>query len=188
MESRVSFEKLKGRENFTVWRVGAKAHFITKGVWDEFAVEEKDLKNSDGQFVATKVKPNERALAELTLLLDPSVYTYIENCVTVKDAWEALSKAFEDKGVVRKVTLLKQFISLKLSDYDDIQEYVNQCLTLRSKVKSAGFDLSEDVAASIILCGLPDDYRPLVMGIELKTTPLNHRRLRYKCVTTRNSA
>lgn len=86
MESRISFEKLKGRENYSVWRVGAKAHFITKGVWDEFSIKREDLLDKDANPVPTKVKSNEKALAELTLLLDPSVYTYIENSVTVKDA------------------------------------------------------------------------------------------------------
>lgn len=157
------FERLRGRENFGVWRIGARAHLITKGLWAEFQLDIAALKDD-----AMK-KSNEKAQAELTLLMDSSVYTYIEDSKTAKEAWNALAKAFEDSGAVRKVTLLKQWITLKLSDFESMQEYVNQCLVLRSRVKSAGFDIAENVAGSIMLCGLPDSFKSLVMGIESKS-------------------
>lgn len=112
---------------------------------------------------------NAKALAEITLMLDSSIYTYIDDCKTAKEAWNALAKAFEDSGAVRKVTLLKQWITLKLSDFGSMQEYVNQCLVLRSRVKGAGFDIAENVAGSIMLCGLPDEFKSLVMGVESKS-------------------
>lgn len=49
-----------------------------------------------------------------------------------------------------------------------MQDYVSRCLTLRSKVKSAGFVIDEEIAGSIMLCGLSDDFKPMVMSIELK--------------------
>lgn len=161
--SNLPFERLKGRENFGVWRIGAKAHLITKGHWPEFNLDVAALSDD------TKKSANLKALAELTLLLDSSVYTYIEDCKTAKAAWNALGKAFEDSGAVRKVTLLKQWITLRLSDFGSMQEYVNQCLVLRSRVKSAGFEIAENVAGSIMLCGLPDEFKSLVMGIESKS-------------------
>lgn len=63
---------------------------------------------------------------------------------------------FEDKGAVRKVPLLKQWITLK-SD---------EC----AKVKNAGFDISEEIAGCILLCGLREEYNPLVMSMEAKAT------------------
>ena len=100
------FERLTGRENFTNWKIGAKAYLITKGYYSEMC-----------QGLATDAKPevcakNQKALAELTLLVDPCVYSHLEECDTAKSGWDALMAAFEDKGVIRKVTLLKQWISL----------------------------------------------------------------------------
>ena len=39
---------------------------------------------------------------------------------------------------------------------------------MRGKVKTAGFDISDEVAGSIMLCGLSDEYKPLIMSIEAK--------------------
>ena len=161
--SNLPFERLRGRENYGVWRIGAKAHLVTKGLFDEMKKDVADLKED------TAKRSNEKCLAELTLLMDSSVYTYIEDCKTAKEAWNALAKAFEDSGAVRKVTLLKQWITLKLSDFESMQDYVNECLILRSRVKSAGFEIDEKVAGSIMLCGLPDSFKSLVMGVEAKS-------------------
>lgn len=90
---------------------------------------------------AVEAAGNEKTLAELTMLLDPSVYTYIESCKTACEAWDALVKAFEDSGVVKKIALLEQWIFLKLTDCESMQYYVNKCLVLRSKVKNAGFEI-----------------------------------------------
>lgn len=125
--STLGFERLKGRENFTIWKTGAKSHLITKGYWSQMTTEMTE---------ANKVL-NERALAELILLVETNVYSLLEECTEAKQGWDALKNAFEDNGVVRKVSLLKQWISLKLCDCTSLQEYVNQCLILRSKVKTA---------------------------------------------------
>lgn len=67
----IPFNRLKGRENYSEWKVGAKAHLIIKVLWkycqpalSESAEEkdkEKDLK----------------AIGEITLLLEPTNHTYV---------------------------------------------------------------------------------------------------------------
>lgn len=160
MTSTIPFEKLKGRENFSTWKIGAKAHLISKGHWSFIFAD---------TVASADLPKDERALAEIILLVDSTIYSHLEDCETAKEGWLALVNAFEDKGVVRKVSLLKQWISLKLSDCASMQDYVNQCLVLRSKVKSAGFKIDEEIAGSIMLCGLPDEFRPMVMSIEAKS-------------------
>lgn len=39
--------------------------------------------------------------------VDSSIYSHLEQCETANDGWNILMSAFEDRGVVRKVTLLK---------------------------------------------------------------------------------
>lgn len=117
---------------------------------------------------AEQKNKNQKALAELTLLVDPSNYSHLEGCNTAKDGWDALVGAFEDKGVVRKVTLLKQWISLKLSDCESMHDYVNKCLALRSKIRAASLEVNEQIAGAIMLCGLSDEFKPMIMSIESK--------------------
>lgn len=160
----LAFERLKGRENFSSWKVGAKAHLITKGHWSFMTAS---------TVAAADQSKDEKALAELTLMVDPCVYSHLEECTTAKQGWDTLMTAFEDKGVVRKVSLLKQWISLRLADCESMQDYVNKCLTLRSKVKSAGFKIDEEIAGSIMLCGLSDAFKPMVMSIETKADEIS---------------
>lgn len=88
------FERLKGRENYGTWCVGAKAYLIRSGLAGEMDKDIAELKDD------TMKASNAKALAELTLMLDASVYTYIEGTKTVKEAWNALAKAFQDSGAV----------------------------------------------------------------------------------------
>lgn len=158
----LGFERLRGRENFAEWKTGAKSYLIKQGHWGSISIK-----------LASDASPtlklaDQKALAELTLLLEPCLYSYIEEIDEAKEAWESLLTIFEDKGAARKVTLLKQWISLKSSDCSSIYEYVNKSVALRAKVKTAGFEIQEEIAGSILLCGLSDDYKPLIMSMEVR--------------------
>lgn len=160
--NQVSVERLKGRENFTEWKVGAKAYLTSKGYWNCCKVE----LGSDA--TSTAKEKDEKAAAELILLLDKSLYSYVDGAESAKAVWDALLGVFEDKGAVRKVALLKQWISLKACECSSMQEYVNKSVSLRQKIKTAGFDISEEIAGSILLCGLGNEYNSLIMGLEGK--------------------
>lgn len=93
-------------------------------------------------------------------------YGYIADKLTAKEAWDALIAAFEDSGVCRKVSLLQQLVSLKMKDCSNMEDYVNKMTQLWSKVQAVGFRLGEDVVGSLMLGGLPNEFRPMIMGIE----------------------
>lgn len=158
----LAFERLKGRENFSEWKTGAKAYLTSKGHWSQMQTELASSPSADQK------SKNEKALAELILLIDSSLYSYVEDITEAKTAWDSLQSVFEDKGAARKVTLLKQWISLKSSECNSMHEYVNKSVALRAKVKAAGFTIAEDIAGSILLCGLSDDYKSLIMSMEVK--------------------
>ena len=109
---------------------------------------------------------NERALAEITLMVDPSNYGHIAMAETAKDAWDALMGAFEDKGLTRKVELLKQLVNMKLQNFSSVEEYVNEQVITAIKVKSAGLKIDDELTASLMLAGLSDEFKPLVMAVE----------------------
>lgn len=158
------FERLRGRENFSEWKVGARAYLTSKGFFSSCQIK------LAADATAPQKTADEKALAELTLLLNSSLYSYIEDCKEAKDAWDALIKLFEDKGAVRKVSLLKQWISLKSDDCATIHDYVNKNVSIRAKIKNAGFNIDEEIAGCILLCGLSEQYNPLVMTMEAKDT------------------
>lgn len=87
---------------------------------------------------------------------------------SAKEVWDTLTSVFQDKGASRKVNLLKQWISLKAENCGSLQEYVHKSVALRAKVKTVGFDISDEIAGSIVLCGLGTEYNSLVMSLEGK--------------------
>lgn len=109
---------------------------------------------------------DERALAEITLMIEPINFSHIATAKTAKEAWTALLCAYEFSGLTRKVALLKDLVQSKLSDYASMQEYVNSIVMTSLKVQSAGLNIDEEVTASLMLAGLPDEFKALVMAIE----------------------
>ncbi|XP_055325695.1 uncharacterized protein LOC129579571 [Sitodiplosis mosellana] len=120
-------EKLRGRENFDIWKVGAKSYLTIKGLW---SVIEKETPATESP------ETNAKTIGELTLMIEASLYSYLEESPDAYIVWKGLVKAFEDSGVARK------------------------------KSKAAGFRIDEDVVASLLLGGLPDEFRPMILGIE----------------------
>lgn len=155
-----SVEKLKGRENFDSWLISARSYLTIKGLWS--CVNTDRAANAN----ASEIEKYERALSELTLLLEPACYSYIVGKDTPKGAWESINKAFSDSGVCRRVTLLQQLVSVKLADCNGMEDYVNRMVLLSTKVSSVGFKIDDDVIASLMLAGLPSEYRPLILGVE----------------------
>lgn len=147
-------KKLEGRSNFDEWKVEAKAYLATKGHWKCFDGTEQD---ADKNFLAIQM---------LNLLLSSTLYTYTEKCTTAKDAWTSICAAFEDTGIGRRVDLLKQMVGLRQIDCSSIEEYVHKMVLMSMKVKKAGLEIGDEVVAALMLAGLPDEYRPMVMAIE----------------------
>lgn len=156
----IPFNRLKGRENFSEWKVGAKAHLIIKGLW-------KCCLTVLSATATEKEQENDlKAIGEITLLLEPSNYTHIENAKSAKEAWDGITAAFDDTGTGRKVALLQQLVSLKQDQCGSMEDYVNKMSTLWSKVKAAGFNIDEEVAGSLMLVGLPSQYKPMILAVE----------------------
>lgn len=107
----------------------------------------------------------------MTLLLDETTYSYIAE--TTKKAWNNLENSFDDSGLCRKVELLKQLVKLTLAECDSVEDYVSRMVTTSLKVVKAGLNIDDELLASLMLAGLPEEYKSLVMAIENSTTKLS---------------
>lgn len=155
----IRFAKLKGRDNYDTWRMAAKSYLVIKGYWTSILKGPSADKNDE-------IEKDLKAWSELNLLLDESIYSYIADTTTAKAAWDALENSFQDSGLCRKVHLLKQLVQLKLDECDSIEDYVNKMMTTSLKVKKSGLKLDDEVTASLLLAGLPENFGPLVMAVE----------------------
>lgn len=190
-ESHRTFSKLRGRENYDTWKLAAKSFLVIKGLWWCTQKEPDASKPAE-------TENDLKAWSELILLLDENLYSYIANTTTAKSAWENLEKSFEDSGLSRKVELLKQLVKLTLADCESIEDYVSRMTSMLIKVIKAGLKIDDEVLASLMLAGLPDEFRSLVMAIEnseskltseaVKTLLLQDTRLSASCNSDSSAA
>lgn len=137
----ISFEKLRGRDNYNAWKRNVKSYLVIKDLWS-CTYEELTATSS----AAEKCR-DLKCLSEITLLIDSHVFSYIDGKETAKGAWDALEKSLSESGLSRRVALLKQFTNTVLSDFGSMEQYVTEMLSLSSRVKSAGLSLNDEVVA-----------------------------------------
>lgn len=150
-----SIEKLKGRENYDSWKFAVQAYLELEDLWT--------CVQSEGEADLKKVA---RARAKIILLVDPVNFVHIQSTKTAKEAWDNLQKAFQDNGLTRRVGLLKKLITTRLENCSSVEDYVNSIITTAHKLDGVGLSVSEEWVGTILLAGLSDEYKPMIMGIE----------------------
>lgn len=162
----IRVQKLLGRQNYDTWKVYAKSYLVIKGLW-------KYTQSTLGEKSSEADKENDlKAWSELNLIIDESVLSYILHTDTAKKVWDSLQSASEDSGLCRKVELLKQLVQLTLSTCASVEDYISRITMTSSKVQRTGLNLDDELVASLMLTGLPAEYKPLVMAIENSSTKL----------------
>lgn len=153
------FEKLIGRENYDVWAKSAQSFMVIKGFW-------KIDKTINSSSKAEEIDLNKKALAELHFLVNSRCFSLLKHATDLKSAWNELKKAFADGGSGRKTALLIHFVNIKYENCESMQDYVANIFEYWDKVTAVGFNIEDNVVASLLLGGLPEYCAPMVLGIE----------------------
>lgn len=154
-----NFPKLKGRENYQTWVVSARSYLTVKELWKY--TQSTPSESAD----AAVLQKHERTLAELTLLIEPKCYSYIEGAANPKEAWDMINKTFSDSGVTRHSQILQELVAMRRDKCSSMEDYVQKMTVLYQKTKACGFEIGENVVASLMLGGLSDEYKPLMYGV-----------------------
>jgi len=85
---------------------------------------------------------------------------------TAQEAWNNLCKAFNDNGLTRRVGLLRALITTHLENCDSVDDYINHVINTAHKLTNIGFKVSDEWIGILLLAGLPDFYKPMIMGLE----------------------
>lgn len=150
-----SIEKLSGRDNFNTLQFAAVQTYLQhEELWECVTGEETDAKKIS------------KARTKIILLIEPLNYVHIQNATTAKEVWEKLKAAFEDSGLTRRVGLLRTLTTTRLENCETVEEYVNKIVGTAYKLTGIGFEVSDEWVGTFLLAGLPDNYEPMIMGIE----------------------
>lgn len=153
----VQVEKLEGRENFVTWKFAIQALLESKDLWG--CIEEKEDYITDSKKIS-------KARAKIILSLNKRNYNHIQEPATPKAVWDKLIETFKDRGLTRKVGLLKSLTSTKLSECKSVEEYINKITNAAHQLKEIGISIEEEMVGALLLSGLPDEYKPMIMGLE----------------------
>lgn len=151
----VNVPKLKGRENYDEWAFAAENFLMLDGV------DIHKQESTDGSSVEEK-----KAKAKLIMTIDSSIYVHIKNEQTVQGVWKRLKSLYDDSGFTRRISLLRQLISIRLEDCESMGAYVTQIVDTAQKLKGTGFQINDEWIGSLLLTGLTERFAPMIMAIE----------------------
>ncbi|GBP46785.1 Retrovirus-related Pol polyprotein from transposon TNT 1-94 [Eumeta japonica] len=148
-------ERLTGRDNFASWKFAVKTYLEHEDLWE--------CVSGTGE---VDPKKDVKAKSKIILLVDPINYVHVQDASSAKEVWEKLCKAFDDSGLTRRVGLLRDLITTTLENCQSIEEYVNKIMTTAHKLRNIGFKVDDEWLGTLLLAGLPDEYKPMIMAIE----------------------
>lgn len=169
-------EKLSGRDNFNNWKFAVKMALIHENLWrciDGYTAD-------DSSTVNERLRLDQRALAKICLMVQPVAYPYVRTAKTAKEAWDNLCKTYEDKGLSRRLTLIRNLVRVKLENHSSMENYVDETMAIAQKLADIGHGVDDEFLGVILLSGLTSEYDPMVMAIENSGTKITSDLIKSK--------
>jgi hypothetical protein len=162
-------ELLKGSGNYRTWKFSMRMTLQAKELWEVVGGDETARPESDPKSVWDKRA--KKALAIIALGMSAAEQEHIIDCETPKEAWDILIKLYEGQGRNRKFMLLQELfhMSMATSDYG-MDGYLRAIREKMSELSAIGTKLDKDIKLAIILNGLSEEYRYLVVNVEQQET------------------
>lgn len=148
-------EKLTGRDNYPTWRFAVRTYLEHEDLWHCVTAEKE-----------VDIKLDTKAKSKIILLVHPINYVHIQDAKSAKEVWNNLSRAFDDKGLTRRVGLLRDLITTTLESCQSIEDYVNKIISTAHKLRNIKFDVNDEWLGTLLLAGLPEVYQPMIMALE----------------------
>lgn len=151
----INVPKLKGRENYGEWAFAAENFLVLEGA-------SNCIKETKPEEAAADAKTK----AKLILTIESSLYVHIKDVQNTKELWDKLKQLFDDSGFTRRISLLRNLISIRLENCNSVTSYVTQIIETSQKLRGTGFNINDVWVGSLLLAGLPEKYSPMIMAIE----------------------
>lgn len=152
-----TIEKLLGRQNYPTWKFAVKNYLQHEDLWDTIEPSEGYVQDS---------KKDIKARSKIILLIEPINYVHVQEATTAKQVWSKLERVFDDSGLSRKVGLLRDLITTSLDNSSGVEDYINKVMTTAHKLRNINFVVGDEWLGTLLLAGLPDIYKPMIMAIE----------------------
>src|SRR5271169_52607 len=156
-------EPLKGSANYRTWKFSMRMVLQARDLWEVASGEE--VKPEAEKAAQAWEKKARKASATIALAVSAAEKEHIIECTTPKAAWDVLEKLYEGKGRNRKSMLLQELFRMSMGG-GSMDMYLRAVREKMSELSTVGLKLEDDVKLAIILNGLPERYRYLVVSLE----------------------
>ncbi|KAK2428670.1 gag-protease polyprotein [Trifolium repens] len=112
---------------------------------------------------------NHKAIYAVFNVVDTSVFKFIKNCVSAKDAWEILKTCYEGTTKVKQSKiqhLTSKFEALRMKDDESIQDFHLSLLDIANSFEALGEKISDEKLSRKLLRSLPKRFDMKVTAIE----------------------
>lgn len=120
----------------------------------------------------TDMKKMTKAKAKIVLAVPKQMNIYRVQEVRNKHGkiWQTRSRIRD----LQKVGLLRTLTLTKLQDCNSIEEYVNVITTTAHTLKELDVEgeIKEEMVGALLLSGLPEEYKLMIIGLESSGTPI----------------
>lgn len=153
---------LRNKDGYPTWKFKMRNYLLHEDLW----VTISGYPDGDTTPASIKVRNDEKALAKICLTVDGAAITHVRCAKSAAEAWKYLQQAFEDKGMGRRLALERKLYRLSLSDFGNIELYINAVLSTAQDLVDIDVVIDDRSIAAILLGGLTPKYEPLIMALE----------------------
>lgn len=156
--------------NYDSWSLQVRSVLIHQDLWSVVSgqsVKPEPSATNAAEVAAWNTK-DEKATATIILSATPIQIAHIKNCITSAETWNTLREVHRPKGPVRKVTLFKQLLQMRMSDDECVQQYICNFASVVEKLAETGITLQEELYVIMLLASLPKSYENLVVALEAR--------------------
>lgn len=76
--------------------------------------------------------------------------------------------------------LFRTLATTQLEKCNSVDEYVNEIIITAYKLSGLGFQVSDEWISTLLIEGLPDEYKPMIMNIESSGTAITADSIKTK--------
>ena len=168
-EDRYAVEKLKGPENWPVWKFAMKHVLLAKGLWGFVDGTAKGPGRGATEAANMNFKlRSEKAITTIVLGMETKYMYLITTCETAEETWERLSNHFESKSVGNRLFLKKEYFRMKMVVGQSMESHLKRMKEAADQLSSVGAELAEEDHVAVLLGSLSNDYSGLVTAIGVK--------------------
>lgn len=151
-DNRFGVEKLRGSTNYVTWATKIEALLLRDN--SSIAINQKHLgpKNTNAQIT-------------ITLLCADGPLLHIRGMPYAYDMWHKLKELYKPSGFITEYITLRQFVRIRLANYDRMEEYLNDIQRLLNDLHSQNIVLSKQLIIMWTLNNLGDEYKAYTTAI-----------------------